>query len=161
MYYEKVAGALLYPRWPSSLFRVNDGILLPVRMAAAALHCLAFVVCVEDHGALALASVNQTWAIDTYEGLRHEVRSSLAFTFMFLVLTSFIFLTGVLIRWEALHFCQAMLHVGGSALLLAVWRYRLHVDRVWHSALVFNLMPLCIDVLAMLYVWRRKMLWIW
>lgn len=157
MYYKKIAPSLVFARYPASLLRVSDGIILPLRMAAAALHCLAFVICVNDHERLVGFSVS---SLDPREQMLHEIRSSLAFTFMFLTLSSFIFITGVLVRFETLHAVQALLHIGGCAMLLAVWGYELHVDRVWHSALVFNLLPLVIDILAMAYMYRRKMLWV-
>lgn len=165
MFQKNIAPSLLMARYPASLFRVNDGIILPLRMGAAALHCLAFVIWANGHGELAMYSVtaaSESAVLESaiYAALKDEVRSSLAFTFMFLVLSSFIFLTGALVRFETLHFVQALFHIGGCAMLFTAQQQKLHVDRVWHSALVFNLLPLVLDLLALIYVWRRKRLWI-
>jgi hypothetical protein len=155
------APRLLWSRYPASvLARTTEGILLPLRMGAASVHFLAFIIVTQDRERLVPFSLATPYTKEEYDTQLNQINSSLAFTFLCAALTCAIFLSGVLMRHETLHFVQGLLHAGGAALLLAVWRYDQHTDRVWHAFLFFSLLPLLIDVLAVLLVWRRGLLWI-
>ena len=152
---------MVFARFPASILgRTNDGILVPARMAAAAMHFLAFIIVTQDRLRLVPYALPTPYTAAEFDAVLNELNTALAFTFLCYLFSCAAFLSGLLIRHETLHFVQTAFHVGGAALLFCVWDYSLHVNRVWHSLLFFNLLPVAIDALALIDLWRRQMFWL-
>lgn len=160
MLHSSTASSFILSRFPASLIcRVNDSILIPLRMGCAAVHFLGFIMVADNKLDLIKVSVPDPYTQDEHTTALNDINASLVFTCVFALVTLFIFLSGILARFETLHFIQAALHAGGAALLLKVWSDNLHVNRVWHSMVFFNLIPAVIDVLAVIYVWFDRTFW--
>ena len=160
MLHTTVANSILFTRYPASILgRTTDSILIPIRMGCASVHFLAFIILIEYRETLIKYSLPTPYTDSEYTKQMNELNTSLAFTFLFGLVTVAIFLSGVLIRYETLHFIQASLHAAGAGLLMTVWNDNLHTDRVWHAMLFFNLVPAVIDLLGIGYLWKQRRLW--
>lgn len=154
------ANSFILSRYPASILgRINDSIILSLRMGAASVHLLAFIILVDNKDNLLPYSLPTPYTEAEYNTQKDELNATLAFTFLCALASVAIFITGVLIKHETLHFIQMCLHGGGAAMLMAVWDWNLHTDRVWHAFLFFSLLPLVIDVAALLWLARERRLW--
>ncbi len=160
MLHSTSANSFIISRYPASILgRINDSIILSLRMGAASVHVLAFIILVDSRDSLLRYSLPTPYTESEWITQRDELQASLAFIFLCALVSLTIFITGVLIKYETLHFIQMLLHSGGAAMLLAVWDWNLHTNRVWHAFLFFSLLPVVIDVCAVLWLAKERRLW--
>ncbi len=161
MLHTSTTSTFISSRFPASIVcRVNDSILIPLRMGCAAVHFLGFIMIADNKLEIIKYSLSDPYTQDEYNTAVDDINAALVFTCAFSIVTLMIFLSGVLAKFETLHFIQACLHIGGAALLLKVWDDNLHLNRVWHSMIFFNLIPAVFDVCGVIYVWLERRLWI-
>ena len=156
------ARRIVVNQFPTFAVRFNETLLLPWRLTAMAAE-LAACICLFE----ARTAVVSAWYTDangagsfldatseTAEGYR-TLTGALAVTIVGTFVSIAIFLSAGLLRNEAHNMVQCVRHTVSSILLFMVWYYNWHPIRAWHIWIWFTMVPLLVEVLLAVRLYRR------
>jgi hypothetical protein len=145
----------------TSLFRPNEFLLVRWRLAAFILHCTA-LLCVADyrHSLIVEGSLLPGFSEDDYNHFNSSAQAAVAMTIICLAICVIGVGNARTLRVTGVNLLHALCHTSGGVLLMLVWYYTSHVDRIWHVFYFFSVIPASVEVLAVaLSIWRGFDMW--
>lgn len=146
---------LVAAQYPTFLSNANTHVLLPWRMAAAALHFVGILTVADYRDVLiTVASLPPVYRSADFDYLHQSANWAVAASLICLAVCVLGIVSGRTVRYEALNFFHAVAHTIAGVLLVVVWYKTHHVIRLWHVFYIFGFIPAFVEAAALSYTSR-------
>ena len=136
--------------------RLNETVLIPMRMAGFMLH-IAGTVCVADyrHELIVKGSLLPGYSQSDYDYMMRIADGAIAATVACLMIVFLSFLFGRSLYSEVNNLLQLSCHMAAGGLLMSLWVNDSHVMRLWQIFYIFSIIPTAVELLFVAATFAR------
>lgn len=146
----------LINRFPASILRINENVLIPWKMMALGIHFTGWLTVTDYRQQLLQNSVPAEFVVSEDRDLeRHSMNVCLALTFFAIFVSAFAFLSARTISIGPINLLSSVGHTVSGILLLLIWNNDAHVVRLWHTFFVFTMVPGLFELIAIVMIRLR------
>lgn len=136
----------------ASLYRPNESLLVPWRLASFILHATA-LLCVADcrHTLIVESSLLPLYTSDDYEYFARSAQAAVALTVICLAVCVVGIASSRTLRLPGVNLLHCLCHTAAGISLIMIWYRTSHVHRLWHVFYVFSIIPAVAELIAVMF----------